>query len=129
MLGLMHRTHLDARLFSQYGHPDLAAFLIRRGANPNAVDSSRNTALHWEAYKGSVEVCGMLLHLLGVEGQLDAVDAFGQTPLHLASLRGNSDTVMFLMKEAESVGNNAFNIDSIAVGRIGLIVVRMIFAS
>ena len=31
---------------SQYGHPDLAAFLIRRGANPNAVDSSRDTALH-----------------------------------------------------------------------------------
>jgi palmitoyltransferase len=104
---------------SQYGHPDLAAFLIRRGANPNAVDSSRDTALHWAAYKGSVEVCGMLLHLLDVEGQLDAVDAFGQTPLHLASLRGNVDTVMFLMEEAESVGKNAYNLDSISSGRIG----------
>ena len=104
---------------SQYGHPDLAAFLIRRGANPNAVDSSRDTALHWAAYKGSVEVCGMLLHLLGVEGQLDAIDAFGQTPLHLASLRGNVDTVMFLMEEAESVGTNAYNLDSISLGRVG----------
>eukprot|EP00579_Thalassiosira_antarctica_P032124 CAMPEP_0202001666 /NCGR_PEP_ID=MMETSP0905-20130828/7710_1 /ASSEMBLY_ACC=CAM_ASM_000554 /TAXON_ID=420261 /ORGANISM="Thalassiosira antarctica, Strain CCMP982" /LENGTH=386 /DNA_ID=CAMNT_0048558407 /DNA_START=45 /DNA_END=1201 /DNA_ORIENTATION=+ len=85
---------------SQYGHPDLAAFLIRRGADPHAVDSSRDTALHWAAYKGSVEVCGMLLHLLGVEGQLDAIDAFGQTPLHLASLRGNTETVRFLMEEA-----------------------------
>mmetsp|Transcript_26140 Transcript_26140/g.55137 ORF Transcript_26140/g.55137 Transcript_26140/m.55137 type:complete len:850 (+) Transcript_26140:59-2608(+) len=89
---------------SQYGHPDLAAFLIRRGANPHAVDSSRDTALHWAAYKGSVEVCGMLLHLLGAEGQLDSVDAFGQTPLHLASLRGNAETVRFLMEEAGSVG-------------------------
>jgi len=92
---------------SQYGHPDLAAFLIRRGANPHAVDSSRDTALHWAAYKGSVEVCGMLLHLLGVEGQLDAQDAFGQTPLHLASLRGNAETVQFLMEEAGSVGGGS----------------------
>ena len=88
---------------SQYGHPDLAAFLIRRGADPNAVDSSRDTALHWAAYKGSVEVCGMLLHLQGVEGQLDGQDAFGQTPLHLASLRGNVETVRFLMEEAGGV--------------------------
>ncbi|KAL3797188.1 hypothetical protein ACHAW5_006050 [Stephanodiscus triporus] len=104
---------------SQYGHPDLAAFLIRRGANPHAVDSSRDTALHWAAYKGSVEVCGMLLHLLGVEGQLDALDAFGQTPLHLASLRGNTDTVMFLMEEAEGVMDRPPNLEPTAVGRVG----------
>ena len=104
---------------SQYGHPDLAAFLIRRGANPHAIDSSRDTALHWAAYKGSVEVCGMLLHLLGVEGQLDALDAFGQTPLHLASLRGNIDTVMFLMEEAESVGDMPTNLEPTVVGRVG----------
>lgn len=105
---------------SQYGHPDLAAFLIRRGANPNAVDSSRDTALHWAAYKGSVEVCGMLLHLLGVEGHLDAVDAFGQTPLHLASLRGNTDTVMFLMEEAGSIGERSSgSLDQSSAGRVG----------
>ena len=104
---------------SQYGHPDLAAFLIRRGANPNAVDSSRDTALHWAAYKGSVEVCGMLLHLLGVEGHLDSQDAFGQTPLHLASLRGNAETVMFLMEEARSVGERSGSLESLSAGRVG----------
>jgi len=104
---------------SQYGHPDLAAFLIRRGANPNAVDSRRDTALHWAAYKGSVEVCGMLLHLLGVEGHLDAVDAFGQTPLHLASLRGNTDTVMFLMEEAGSIGERSGGSLDQSSGRVG----------
>lgn len=102
---------------SQYGHPDLAAFLIKRGANPNAVDSSRDTALHWAAYKGSVEVCGMLLHLHGVEGQLDAPDSFGQTPLHLASLRGNAETVQFLMEEAGSVGERGLDLGS--TGRVG----------
>ncbi|KAL7488073.1 hypothetical protein ACHAW6_013654 [Cyclotella cf. meneghiniana] len=102
---------------AQYGHPDLAAFLIQRGANPNNVDSSRDTALHWAAYKGSVEVCGMLLHLSGVEGQLDSIDAFGQTPLHLAALRGNVETVRFLMEEAAASGSAIEK--EVAVGRVG----------
>ncbi|KAL7493559.1 hypothetical protein ACHAWT_002689 [Skeletonema menzelii] len=108
---------------AQYGHPDLAAFLICRGADPKAVDSSRDTALHWAAYKGSVEVCGMLLHMLGVEGHLDSQDAFGQSPVHLASLRGNVETLRYLLEEAESVEKNAgatrdSNILS-AAGRVG----------
>ena len=107
---------------AQYGHPDLAAFLICRGADPNAVDSSRDTALHWAAYKGSVEVCGMLMHMMGVEGHLDAQDAFGQSPVHLASLRGNVETLRYLMEEAESVGRNASTTGDFSVlsaGRVG----------
>jgi len=102
---------------AQYGHPDLAAFLIRRGADPAAVDSSRDTALHWAAYKGTVEVCGMLLHMRGAEGHLDGTDAFGQTPLHLASLRGNADAVSFLMEEACGVGGKGLGAP--AGGRVG----------
>eukprot|EP00574_Skeletonema_japonicum_P008687 CAMPEP_0201729680 /NCGR_PEP_ID=MMETSP0593-20130828/19736_1 /ASSEMBLY_ACC=CAM_ASM_000672 /TAXON_ID=267983 /ORGANISM="Skeletonema japonicum, Strain CCMP2506" /LENGTH=785 /DNA_ID=CAMNT_0048222065 /DNA_START=74 /DNA_END=2431 /DNA_ORIENTATION=- len=109
---------------AQYGHPDLAAFLICRGADPKAVDSSRDTALHWAAYKGSVEVCGMLLHMLGVEDHLDSQDAFGQSPVHLASLRGNVETLRYLLEEAESVGKNTAlsgdrSILSAAAGRVG----------
>lgn len=87
---------------AQYGHADLAAFLIKRGADADAVDDSRDTALHWAAYKGSVPVCGLLLHLNGVDGHLDSPDAFGQTPLHLASLRGNIEVVQYLLDEAEA---------------------------
>eukprot|EP00557_Chaetoceros_sp_GSL56_P007511 CAMPEP_0176496550 /NCGR_PEP_ID=MMETSP0200_2-20121128/11252_1 /TAXON_ID=947934 /ORGANISM="Chaetoceros sp., Strain GSL56" /LENGTH=809 /DNA_ID=CAMNT_0017894507 /DNA_START=29 /DNA_END=2458 /DNA_ORIENTATION=- len=87
---------------SQYGHADLAAFLIKRGADPNAVDDSKDTALHWAAYKGAVSVCGLLLHLNGVEGHLDTVDTFGQTPLHLASLRGNTDVITYIIEQAET---------------------------
>lgn len=86
---------------SQYGHADLAAFLIKRGADPNAVDESKDTALHWAAYKGAVPVCGLLLHLNGIQDHLDAVDAFGQTPLHLASLRGNTDVITYIIEQAE----------------------------
>jgi len=87
---------------AQYGHADLAAFLIKRGADPHAVDDSNDTALHWAAYKGTVPVCGMLIHLNGIEGHLDLVDSFGQSPLHLASLRGNVDVVNYFLQQADA---------------------------
>jgi|AntRauTorckE5430_2_1112549.scaffolds.fasta_scaffold01248_4 palmitoyltransferase len=87
---------------SQYGHADLAAFLIKHWADPNAVDDSRDTALHWAAYKGAVPVCGLLLHLNGIEDHLDTIDAFGQSPLHLASLRGNTDVITYIIEQAEA---------------------------
>ena len=59
----------------------------------------------------------MLLHLRGVEGQLDGVDAFGQTPLHLASLRGNVETVRFLMEEAAAASIGG--VETEGSGRIG----------
>ena len=87
---------------AQYGHADLAAFLLKRGADGSAVDSSSDTALHWAAYKGSVPVCGLLLHLHGVGGHIDNIDDFGQTPLHLAAMRGNVEVVQHLLEEAEA---------------------------
>jgi len=92
---------------SQYGHADMVAFLIQRGADETAVDDSKDTALHWAAYKGSVPVCGLLLHMhhstkgKSLQNYLDLQDSYGQTPLHLASLRGNVDVVQYLMSYVE----------------------------
>ncbi len=100
---------------AQYGHADLAAFLIKRGADPHAVDDSLDTALHWAAYKGAVPVCGLLLHLNGIRGHLEMVDKFGQSPLHLASLRGHVDVVNYILEQADGDDERRAN----GVGRAG----------
>ena len=74
---------------AQYGFPDLVAFLIQQGADPSALDNNKDGALHWGAYRGDSNIVGLLYHLGTTD--VDALDAFGQTPLHLASLRGMSE--------------------------------------
>jgi hypothetical protein len=82
---------------AQYGHVDLVAFLLQRGANGKAVDKNLDSALHWAAYKGSIHVCGHLLYRN--ELNWTTQDSYGQTPLHLASLRGHTAVVRYLLQE------------------------------
>jgi len=83
-------------LASQYGHVELVAYLLQKGADGKAVDNSWDTALHWAAYKGSIQVCGLLLF----RGEIawTKTDKFGQTPVHLASLRGHTTVVRYLLQ-------------------------------
>jgi ankyrin repeat protein len=107
---------------SQYGHVNLAAFLIKRGANYLAVDKNKDSALHWAAYKGDVSIIGLLCHILTATtttatttstaerqesitnflSMVDSQDTFGQTPIHLAALRGNTDALEYLLEEVEA---------------------------
>ena len=82
---------------AQYGQVEVVAYLLKKGANASAVDSSFDTALHWAAYKGSIQVCG----LLSFHQQLDwsKQDSYGQTPLHLASLRGHTSVVRYILAQ------------------------------
>ena len=67
------------------------------GADFRIFDRHDDSALHWAAYKGNVEIVG-LLHHLGLP--LDDSDGYGQTPLHLASLRGNLGVCEYLLVDA-----------------------------
>jgi ankyrin repeat protein len=81
---------------SQYGQVEVVAYLLKKGANIQAVDSSRDSALHWAAYKGSIHVCGLLAYHQDL--QFSTPDAYGQTPLHLAALRGHTSVVRYILQ-------------------------------
>mmetsp|Transcript_9947 Transcript_9947/g.12926 ORF Transcript_9947/g.12926 Transcript_9947/m.12926 type:complete len:653 (+) Transcript_9947:333-2291(+) len=85
---------------AQYGYPNLVAYLIQKGADPSSLDNNRDSALHWGAYKGDSSIVGLLHHLNATD--VDAVDNFGQTPLHLAAIRGMSEVVQYLLYDANS---------------------------
>ncbi|CAB9504244.1 protein phosphatase 6 regulatory ankyrin repeat subunit C [Seminavis robusta] len=93
---------------AQYGQVEVCAYLLQKGrADLYAMDNSLDTALHWAAYKGTLPVCGLLFwyHEQRVEREgrynsandLMAPDQYGQTPLHLAALRGHTSVVRWLL--------------------------------
>jgi ankyrin repeat protein len=82
------------------GHATLVAFLLRNHADYSICDLSGESALHWAAYKGHVDVVALLVFL--VPEYLDFPDRYGQTPLHLAALRGNYAAVEFLVYDAKA---------------------------
>lgn len=86
---------------TQHNHAACVAFLVKNGADMTLSDSNGehylcvhhcynylypsllgDNALHWAAYKGHVELIGLLSYCL--PHLVDIGDTFGQTPLHLS---------------------------------------------
>ena len=86
---------------------DLAAAraLITKGADVNAPQGDRATALHWAVYRDSVEAVDMLLRA----GATSSANREGMTPLAMAALYGNPQIVDRLLKggaDAKALGPN-----------------------
>lgn len=92
-----HRTPL--LLAAQNGFPLLVLFLVQNGADVNLVDVDGDSAIHWAAYKGATEIVSVFQYL-GLSS--DSPDRFGQTPLHLAAMRGELATVQYLVEELDA---------------------------
>ena len=75
---------------------DLAAAraLIAKGADVNAPQGDKATALHWAVYRDSVEAVDMLLRA----GAKSFANREGMTPLAMAALYGNPQIVDRLLK-------------------------------
>lgn len=82
---------------AQHDQAAAVAFLVKNGADMAICDGNGDTALHWAAYKGLVEIVGLLSH--ACPQALSCDDAFGQTPLHLAALRGHEEVVEYLVTD------------------------------
>lgn len=66
---------------------DMARFLMERGADPTAVGLNGSTGLHVAARNGCENVIDLLCKDKSVLGMIDARNANGNAPLHLAMLR------------------------------------------
>ena len=92
---LFHRVHVD-----------VAKMLIENGADVNAVDGRKWTALHLVSQKGHVDVAKVLLEN---GADVNAVDEIERTALHFAAEKGHVDVAKVLIQNGADV--NAVNKD------------------
>jgi len=69
--------------------------LVELGADVEARDSNRQTALHWAANNGHHDMVKFLVEL---SADVEARDSNGQTALHLAVSNGHHDIIRFLVE-------------------------------
>ena len=101
-------------LAAQHGNVETVAYLVHQyHARLDALDDNGDSATHWAAYKGAADVLGLLAYYekqdsspsSGVStaqpapDMLQKPDAYGQTPLHLAALRGHSSACQYILRQ------------------------------
>ncbi|XP_041462756.1 transient receptor potential cation channel subfamily A member 1 homolog isoform X2 [Lytechinus variegatus] len=87
---------------SQAGHLNVVKYLIENGADINAEGDNKRLAIHFAAMtkpgkSSRREESSVILYLLTQDVDVNARDAFGLTPLHIAAMRGNKPAVFNLL--------------------------------
>ena len=96
-------THLHGPLPSglliaaRYGKPDIAQLLVENGADMLITSESGYTAMHFAADEGYVEVLRILVDNMPGPFILNAVDGVGQTPLYVAAVAGQENSIRLLL--------------------------------
>ena len=86
---------LAATRDSWHGRPDAVMTLLANGADPRAVDTDGNTALHFAARSSDPGVAALLRD---AAAELDPLNADGLTPLGVACAAGNWRLAKFLLE-------------------------------
>lgn len=88
---------------TQHNMINSVLFLWKNGANLEAVDNNGDNALHWAAYKGHLDMVGLLAFLM--PQCLNSTDKFGQSAVHLAALKGHHEVLEYLISDNQSKFN------------------------
>ena len=83
---------IEAILKNKY---TLVVQLLKHGANPNKHNISGSSPLHIAARKGFNQIVDLLVHK---GASIDALDKINRTPLIIASIYNNVNTIEFLLK-------------------------------
>jgi hypothetical protein len=76
----------------------------RRDLAKHALPESLNTALHYAAANGHVEIIKLLLEILTHSIDIDCKNCQGSTPLHWAALNGHVECVQLLANAGANPG-------------------------
>jgi len=87
------------------GNLQIAAILIKAGANLDLKDKLGNTALHLASDRNQVEMAQLLID---VGASLDADNRNGMTPLMVAASRGNAAIVQALLAKGANARKTDF---------------------
>ena len=84
---------------------NICQYLLRRGADITSKDSNRWTALHHAAGSGHVSIVDALLNCSTASSSqiIDMEDSDGNTPLIVASKKGNLEVVRLLIKQKADI--------------------------
>ena len=93
--GVCHSGYTPLHLAARYGHHQLAALLIRKGARVDDRDCSGATPLHIAARYGHHQLVALLIRK---GAGVDEEDYSGETPLHIAAHNCLADTVNVLLQ-------------------------------
>ena len=93
-------NYTPLHLASWQGHIDIVRLLIEAGADPNLKGAEDETALHLACTAGYLAIVQLLLD----RGADVNATLFGDTPLHLATYHGKTDTVRLLLTARADAG-------------------------
>lgn len=83
------------------GRLDVIEYLVRKGADANALTKLQSTPLHYAALGGHLNVVRHLIERHRAD--MNAFDELGTTPLHFAASSGNLDLIKYLISKGGDV--------------------------
>ncbi|XP_034547913.1 histone-lysine N-methyltransferase EHMT1a isoform X2 [Notolabrus celidotus] len=84
----------------EYKHKELVHLLLSKGADVNIRDKEENVCLHWAALAGCDDVAQALLE---ARCDLGAINAHGDSPLHVAARENHLECVMLFLSRGADV--------------------------